>query len=609
MVFDLSELLAARLGMDRAGNDTALPDSLAELKSSIDKMRQKSERDSEKTRSEQETRAQELSIAYNQFSAELKEVAKTLAALNKTEGDSLKAAEKKAKAGESRRRTEDAVAKRSAESSKVFNNLNAQKSAAGLKLLGAFTSRGFAEVVGGFLKAKADTKSDISDLNQARYSQALGDISDTKDARMQAADDRIAEANARLEDAQKTYSQRQAAAAEAKGRGIVEASAASKTLDTAAAAEANYNRAVAERDKVSRESLSRVEEVKSSGPSKGNAPALSPAIAESTGRAVADNAPAGLILDDATLEALRAEKVKQAQESATSAVDAAEAKVTTARDAYASMLPEKEAAEAQFASGEAAIRAASADLIAAKDALNATVAQNKKEMSDAVEEKAAAINQAEASTQVAYDKANAGGYVSESEASSIGMTNMALAAANPAATVIATSLEEFMKLFPVIRQAGGALVELSAALPAITMTIGMKTGTAILKIATAVKEVFDQSDVSKRYDEEETARIKAGKATGGELYSRRVWANVDAYKANAAPATGEIEEYAGRIVTAAPAEAYTLESPASSASAGVSGSAPSREAPRAAQAPSPKKESSIGVFPMGPSNANIDSWR
>lgn len=607
MAFDLSELLAARLGTDRAGNDAALPDSLVELKSSIDKMRQKSERGSEKDRSEQETRTQELSSAYNQFSAELKEVAKTLAALNKTEGDSLKAAEKAAKAGESRRRTADAAAKRSAESSKVFNNLNSQKSAAGLKLLGAFTSKGFADVVGGFLKAKADAKSDVSDLNQARYEQALGDISDAKNARMQAADDRIDEANARVEEARKSYSQRQVAAAESMGKGIVKASAASKTLDASAAAEANYNRAVAERDRVSKESLARVEEAKRSEPLGGHIAAAP--VAEPTRTIAAGHTSSGLILDDATLEALHTEKVRQAQESAAFVVDAAEAKVTAARDTRAALLPEKEEAEAQFASGEAAIYAARADLIAAKDALNAAVAQSKKEIANAVDEKAAAVNQAEAATQATYDKANAGGYVSESEASSIGMTNMALAAANPAATVIATALEEFMKLFPVIRQAGGALIELSAALPAITMTIGMKTGTAILRIATAVKEVFDQADVSKRYEEEETARIKAGQATGGELHSRRVWANADAYKANATPATGGIEEYAGRIVTAAPAEAYTLESPSSSASAGVSGSAPSREAPKAAPAPSPKKESSIGVFPMGPSNANIDSWR
>ena len=591
--------------LDKKGTDKdstnvgALPKSLQDLANAISA----STKSTEKETSDSAKRQQTVSSLQRRFMADLEELARVTATLNATQRTATQRSEERAKRAELAQKRAEARNSRAEKENGVRTRQNSEKQANWLNLIGAIGGRGFQGLVDNFVKAGEQTDKDVSTIAAARYEEKVASIDEAKE-------DAIVEADSRREDRTQEAAGKYARALETRaaseGDTAIKVSEAAKALDAVEKAAAELEKATAEKSRIEAEGRAQISEAES-GAVRGREPQGTVAqagapVAQGQGVLDASGQPVPSSQDAARVAAVR----KQVADANL----AAEAEASKKRDAYMQALQNAGTAQSTVAGGameaEAQENAAARIAEATKGAIDAIA-----ERADA--DKAAAIDTATNAKILAANDRASGNLVSAGEKSSIGTANMlSMAVAPPAVVAISKAMEEFRKLFPVIGQAGSAVVELSAILPAV-MTGGLfKAGSMVLGGLTSLKEALPggQSDVSKRYEKSNARFLDATGITRGEAYGAAYAQNVTAAKKTTTETPRGMRGMSGAaaIVRANAPREYTTAD-VYDAAAGATHVATTRAEVNAPPPPPPKVEQSIGVVPVSASNRSVDEWR
>ena len=257
MAEDISSLLLKALGGNKSARseDSSLPDSLKKLTEAITKSMQERTDTSKKELSASEKRNQSIDGLFRQYQADLKETARIFKALNETEANSLKLAEKEAKEGAAYRKRVEAANRRAEKLNSVGDRQAGERQTNWLGLIGAIGGKGFQGVVESFVKASEQTKKDIATISDARYE----DITATA---AEAREDKFAAADKGLETAKQAHGQAIQNATEMEGRALQKMMAGDKTLDATENADAALKAAKANQRAVASEGTAKIKAAK-----------------------------------------------------------------------------------------------------------------------------------------------------------------------------------------------------------------------------------------------------------------------------------------------------------------------------------------------------------
>ena len=633
MAEDISSLLLKALGGNKSARseDSSLPDSLKKLTEAITKSMQERTATSKKELSASEKRNQSIDGLFRQYQADLKETARIFKALNETEANSLKLAEKEAKEGAAYRKRVEAANRRAEKLNSVGDRQAGERQTNWLGLIGAIGGKGFQGVVESFVKASEQTKKDIATISDARYE----DITATA---AEAREDKFAAADKGLETAKQAHGQAIQNATEMEGRALQKMMAGDKTLDATENAAAALKAAKANQRAVADEGTAKIKAAKEGNeeaPARGEraerggvarderaerggaAPLAAPLgdIASAIREGTEKNS--GLILDASTKDAIQKEKVSKVEAEVAEKNLAADAEVSKASDAYVAAAAKDTQGLVEYAEGTGDASAA----MKAKETANAQLAYIE---NATVDKKAGALREEEQTVKEAFTQKQEGSLVSDAEKKSIGFANtMNMAVAPPALIIIGKVMEKFKEMFPIIEQTGNALIELATALPAVVITLENELAAKLIFLGSQLADAIKGNDLRKRYEESNAEVIEKTGKSRAEWFTVYQDARVNEEKRRATRV--ELASSDDGILSAAKLrgpvqmnepESYSVEKIVGTAS-GITHEAPTREVVQAQvreeerqrNLPVRPAEQSVGVVPVGASNRNVDEWR
>ena len=622
MAEDISSLLLKALGGNKSARseDSSLPDSLKKLTEAITKSMQERTDTSKKELSASEKRNQSIDGLFRQYQADLKETARIFKALNETEANSLKLAEKEAKEGAAYRKRVEAANRRAEKLNSVGDRQAGERQTNWLGLIGAIGGKGFQGVVESFVKASDQTKKDIATISDARYE----DITATA---AEAREDKFAAADKGLETANQAHGQAIQNATEMEGRALQKMMAGDKTLDATENADAALKAAKANQRAVASEGTAKIKAAKEGNeeaPARGEraerggaAPLAAPLgdIASAIREGTEKNS--GLILDASTKDAIQKEKVSKVEAEVAEKNLAADAEVSKAGDAYVAAAAKDTQGLVEYSEGTGDASAA----MKAKETANAQLAYIE---NAAVDKKAGALREEEQTVKEAFTQKQEGSLVSDAEKKSIGFANtMNMAIAPPALVIIGKVMEKFKEMFPIIEQTGNALIELATALPAVVITLENELAAKIIFLGSQIADAIKGNDLRKRYEASNAEVIEKTGKSRAEWFTVYQDARVNEEKRRASRV--ELASSDDGILSAAKLrgpvqmnepESFSVEKIVGTAS-GITHEAPTREVvqtqvreeERQRNLPVRPAEQSVGVVPVGASNRNIDEWR
>ena len=633
MAEDISSLLLKALGGNKSARseDSSLPDSLKKLTEAITKSMQERTATSKKELSASEKRNQSIDGLFRQYQADLKETARIFKALNETEANSLKLAEKEAKEGAAYRKRVEAANRRAEKLNSVGDRQAGERQTNWLGLIGAIGGKGFQGVVESFVKASEQTKKDIATISDARYE----DITATA---AEAREDKFAAADKGLETAKQAHGQAIQNATEMEGRALQKMMAGDKTLDATENAAAALKAAKANQRAVADEGTAKIKAAKEGNeeaPARGEraerggvarderaerggaAPLAAPLgdIASAIREGTEKNS--GLILDASTKDAIQKEKVSKVEAEVAEKNLAADAEVSKASDAYVAAAAKDTQGLVEYAEGSGDASAA----MKAKETANAQLAYIE---NATVDKKAGALREEEQTVKEAFTQKQEGSLVSDAEKKSIGFANtMNMAVAPPALIIIGKVMEKFKEMFPIIEQTGNALIELATALPAVVITLENELAAKLIFLGSQLADAIKGNDLRKRYEESNAEVIEKTGKSRAEWFTVYQDARVNEEKRRATRV--ELASSDDGILSAAKLrgpvqmnepESYSVEKIVGTAS-GITHEAPTREVVQAQvreeerqrNLPVRPAEQSVGVVPVGASNRNVDEWR
>ena len=633
MAEDISSLLLKALGGNKSARseDSSLPDSLKKLTEAITKSMQERTDTSKKELSASEKRNQSIDGLFRQYQADLKETARIFKALNETEANSLKLAEKEAKEGAAYRKRVEAANRRAEKLNSVGDRQAGERQTNWLGLIGAIGGKGFQGIVEDFVKASEQTKKDIATISDARYE----DITETA---AEAREDKFAAADKGLETANQAHGQAIQNATEMEGRALQKMMAGDKTLDATENADAALKAAKANQRAVASEGTAKIKAAKEGNeeaPARGEraerggvargeraerggaAPLAAPLgdIASAIREGTEKNS--GLILDASTKDAIQKEKVSKVEAEVAEKNLAADAEVSKAGDAYVAAAAKDTQGLVEYSEGTGDASAA----MKAKETANAQLAYIE---NAAVDKKAGALREEEQTVKEAFTQKQEGSLVSDAEKKSIGSSNiMNMAIAPPALVIIGKVMEKFKEMFPIIEQTGNALIELATALPAVVITLENELAAKIIFLGSQIADAIKGNDLRKRYEASNAEVIEKTGKSRAEWFTVYQDARVNEEKRRASRV--ELASSDDGILSAAKLrgpvqmnepESFSVEKIVGTAS-GITHEAPTREVvqtqvreeERQRNLPVRPAEQSVGVVPVGASNRNIDEWR
>lgn len=589
------------------------PESLEGLPESVRRLADAVNRDTNSKDREADAagkRQAQINSLQGQFNASLQELASITAALKVSQDDALAQSERRSRREAERIKRAEEAQKRSDRIEALRSKQEASRSQVGASLLGALFGRGIGNFVSNALNAQEKTRADIAELSQAIYEDKVATAEDTKAEVIENAEIEREEAAANAASAYKDALTRQT---ESLGGAVQAARASDAVLSATEAAGAAKDAAKAARDKIEAEGTARLAEAQRPTPAETKA---APGIgAEGTGKAapIIVNVEGNDALAEAQLERIRAEVAGRNL--------AADAAVSEASDKFASAIKAEGAAPARYAGanlqGETAIAEIKAAGVKAEGAIKEAEASEKETRTQAEDTSRLAKN-------LAFAGKASGDIVPKAEQQAMGMSNLVSGAiAPPAVAVIGKVMDKFQNLFPVIEQAGNALIEMGTAIPATLFTAGGQLLAGITYGLSEIRDAIWTPDVRKRYDISNAEVLRATeKATGvaksrADLFAEAQEANIEAYRKGNRP-----EGVAGTsapglsLATRGPVKAnarpeFTVMETASTTSGAVH-AAPTAEEVRNARPAAqsqPLPERPLGVVPVGPSNGSIDNWR
>lgn len=626
MAEDISSLLLKALGGNKSAGseDSSLPDSLKKLTEAITKSMQARANTSKKELSASEKRNQAIDGLFRQYQADLKETARIFKALNETEANSLKLAEKEAKEGAAYRKRVEAANRHAEKLNSVNGRQAGERQKNWLGLIGAIGGKGFQGVVENFVKASEQTKKDIATISDARYEDITAKAAEARE-------DKVVAADKGLETAKQAHGQAIQNATEMEGRALQKMMAGDKTLDATENADAALKVARANQRAVAEEGTAKIKAAKEGNeeaPARGErterggaAPLAAPLgdIASAIREGTEKNS--GLILDASTKDAIQKEKVSKVEAEVAEKNLAADAEVSKAGDEYAAAVAKDTQGLVEYAEGTGDAGAA----MKAKEIANAQLAYIE---NATVDKKAGALREEEQTVKEAFTQKQEGSLVSDQEKKSIGSANtMSMAIAPPALVIIGKVMEKFKEMFPVIEQTGGALIEMATAIPAVGITLGNELAAKLIFMGSQISDAirFTDNDLRERYEKSNKEVIDATGKSRAEWFTAYQDARVVEEKERAknvkvASSDGGIlsaAKLSGPVRMNEPA-AYSVEKIPGTAS-GITHEAPTHEAAQAQarvreeerqrNLPVRPPEQSVGVVPVGASNRNIDEWR
>lgn len=620
MAEDISSLLLNALGENKSAGseDSALPDSLKKLTEAITKSMQERTTTSKKELSVSEKRNQATNGLFRQYQADLKETARVFKALNETEANSLKLAEKEAKAGAAYRNRVEAANRRAEKLNSVNDRQAGERQTNWLGLIGAIGGKGFQGVVENFVKAGEQTKKDIAEISDARYADITAKGAEARE-------DKFAAADTGLETARQVHRQAIQNATEMEGRALQKMMGGDKILDATENAAAALKAARANQRSVAEEGTAKINAAKEGNeeaPARGGvAPLAAPLgdIASAIREGTEKNS--GIILDASTKDAVQKEKVSKVEAAVAKKNLAADAEVSKAGDAYAAAVAKDTQGLVEYAEGTGDAGAA----MTAKETANAQLAYIE---NATVGKKADALREEEQAIKEAFTQKQEGSLVSDQEKKGIGFANaMNMAIAPPAVVVISKVMEKFKEMFPIFEQTGGALIEMATALPAVSITHGNELAAKLIFMGSQISDAirFTDNDLRERYEKSNKEVIDATGKSRAEWFTEYQDARVEEEKqrAKSVKLTSSDDGIMSAAKLSGPVRMnepalYSVENIPGTAS-GITHEAPTREAVQAqARAreeerqrslPVRPTEQSIGVVPVGASNRNIDEWR
>lgn len=619
----VSEALLAQLakGTNSSGKGrdsvdiSKLPESIQKLVASLNKdaaARDKSAKAANDEKDAAQKRQNAIDGLQREFNANLKELVDITEELNKTQGDALKQAEKRAKKQEELFRKEEASRKRAEKIAALQSKPKDIMSGLKADFLGAIFGKGVGDFMKSASRAKEQTKSDISALAEARYADKIAVAEEKKADAFAAAEAKRADTVERAQRARKATLEKTTAEI---GESVQKAQKNSDAQLASETAYAEWEKAGKARDALAREGEARSSQIGKSAPTTGSGSGAGGV----SGGAAAPAAP--LIVTPSGRDALADAEVEKARREVAEANMAAEAAVSAAAKKFQAVTGEEvDKATIGYAGavagGEAATAESRASAASTKEAIQDAILTENAKKADATY--AAAQEKGMANAEMAK-----GGMVSAAEKSSIGKANMlSTAVAPPALVIIGKVMEKFQNMFQVIEQAGNAIIELSTALPATLYTGAGQLVAGLLRLGAGIRDAISPPDVRERYDASD-ARVRAisGKSRA-ELYGDTLEANLEAYKANSkkliveASTYGETRANPLSVRQNAP-KTFTVENILGTAS-GITHTAGSSyeardqinaaAAAKAAVAAAPV-EKPMPVVSAGPSNNNVDQWR
>lgn len=618
----VSEALLAQLakGTNSSGKGrdsidiSKLPESIQKLVASLNKdaaARDKSAKAANDEKDAAQKRQNAIDGLQREFNANLKELVDITEELNKTQGDALTRAEKRAKKQEELFRKEEASRKRAEKIAALQSKPKDIMSGLKVDFLGAIFGKGVGDFMKNVSRAKEQTKSDISALAEARYADKIAVAEEKKADAFAAAEAKRADTVEGAQRARKATLEKTTAEI---GESVQKAQKNSDAQLASETAYAEWEKAGKARDALSREGEARSSQIGKSAPTTGSG--------AGGGAGGGEGAPAApLIVTPSGRDALADSELEKARREVAEANMAAEAAVSAAAKKFQAVTGEEvDKATIGYAGavagGEAATAESRASAASTKEAIQGAILTENAEKANATY--AAAQEKGLANAEMAK-----GGMVSTAVKSSIGRANMlATAGAPPALVIIGKVMEKFQNTFPVIEQTGNAIIELSTALPATLYTGVGQLVAALLRLGTGIRDAISPPDVRERYDASD-ARVRAisGKSRA-ELYGDTLEANLEAYKANSkkliveASTYGETRANPLSVRQNAP-KTFTVENIPGTAS-GITHTAGSSyeardqinaaAAAKAAVAAAPV-EKPMPVVSAGPSNNNVDQWR
>jgi len=618
----VSEALLAQLAKGTSssgkGRDSVdiskLPESIQKLVASLNKdaaARDKSAKAAKDEKDAAQKRQNAIDGLQREFNTNLKELVDITEELNKTQGDALKQAEKRAKKQEELFKKEEAARKRAEKIAALQSKPKDIMSGLKADFLGAIFGKGVSDFMKNVSRAKEQTKSDVSELAEARYADKIATAEEKKA-------DAFATAEAKREDTVEGAKAARKATLEKTtteiGGAIQSAQENSNKQLGAEAAYAEWDKARKERDSIAREGESRLSQAGRSAPTVGS----SGGAGGVGGGGAAPAAP--LIVSPTGDDALADAEVAKARREVAEANMAAEAAVSAAAEKLQAATGGGVADKASIgyagavAGGEAATVESRASAAATKEAIQDAILTESTEKANATY--AAAREKGMANAEMAK-----GGMVSAAEKSSIGKANMlSTAVAPPALVIIGKVMEKFQNMFPIIEQTGNALIELGTVVPATLFTITGQLTAKLLYGLASIRDAISTPGVRERYDKSDAKIQEATKKSRAELYAEAEERNLEAYKKNSAGVKTTASTFsrvasAKATVTQNAPGPLTVENIPGTAS-GITHTAGSSyeardqiNAAAAARVAAAPVEKPMPVVSAGPSNSNVDQWR
>lgn len=621
----VSEALLAQLakgtsssGKGRDSVDVSkLPESIQKLVASLNKdaaARAKAAKADKDEKDAAQKRQNTIDGLQREFNTNLKELVDITEELNKTQGDALKQAEKRAKKQEERFKKEEAARKRAEKIAALQSKPKDIMSGLKADFFGAIFGKGVGDFMKNVSRAKEQTKSDVSDLAEARYTDKIATAEEKKADAFSAAE---AKREDTVEGAQRARKATLEKTTTEIGTAIQSAQENSNKQLGAEAAYAEWDKARKDRNSIAREGESRLSQAGKSAPTVGSSGGGTGGVG---GGAAAPAAP--LIVSPTGDDALADTEVAKARREVAEANMAAEAAVSAAAEKLQAATGGGAVDKASIgyagavAGGEAAAAESRTSADATKEAIQDAILTENTEKANATY--AAAQEKGMANAEMAK-----GNMVSAAEKSSIGKANMlSTAIAPPALVIIGKVMEKFQGMFPIIEQTGNSLIELATVIPATLFTITGQLTAKLLYALASIRDAISTPDVRERYDKSDAeVHEKSGKSRA-DLYAEAEERNLEAYKKNGTVVKTTQSTYdraanGSASVKANTPSAFTVENIPGTASgithtAGTSYEARDQinaaAAARAAAAAVPV-EKPMPVVSAGPSNSNVDQWR
>ena len=607
----VSSLLARMLGAKDAP-DTKKTPSLADLPESLRKLAEAINGNAaavSKGADGARSRQDKINTLQQQFNSNLQEFAAVMAALDATQGNSLRQAERLSRREDERHKREEAAARRSEKIEALRSRQGNALSNAGVGLLGALFGGGIADFASNVLKAKDKTKSDIAELSEAIYTDKVMSANDEKLNAFDEAEAVREEATAKAATVYKDALESNVAKL---GSAVQQAKESDSVLSATDAAKKAAEDAKASRSKIEAEGAARIAEA--SRPAPAPSPAEMAAHVREPAPSISPEKPAPIIVNVSGDDAIADAKLERVKAAVAARNMEAEAAVSAASDKFMEVSKAEGAAPAEYAGavvqGEAAVAGIQKAGMEAAGIVKEAVATE-------AETRASAEMAARDARNEAFDEKAAGNVVSAPEQKSIGMVNMATGAiAPPAIAIIGKVMEKFSGLFPVIGQTGNALIEMGTALPATVFTVGGQLLAGITYVGSELRDALWTPDVRKRYNKSDIATMKMTGKSRAELFGKAQESNLSAYRdistdvRRGESSVGLATASRGPVRSNARPEFTSTDIPYSSAGAvHVAREVPETKTRQPSVPASISTERPLGVIPVGPSNGSVDSWR